>query len=51
MASYSQVVLKKESKSETPTHPRTRKLTLSNWLSIIKVFDASNHLDNKIALK
>lgn len=41
-----------EKKAEKCFQPKDIEyVTLSNWLSIIKGFDALNHLDNKIALK
>lgn len=47
----SQVCTWREENREVPSAQGHGKCNPSNWLSIIKVFDALNHLDDKIALK
>lgn len=52
MSSCSAKCVLEEKKAEKCLQPKDMETAaLSNWLSIIKVFDALNHLDNKIALK
>lgn len=52
MSSCSSKCVLDQKKAEKCLQPKdVENVTLSNWLSIIKVFDALNHLGNKIALK